>query len=199
MRITLVRHARTSDAEAKIAQSEGSTLSLSGKEQAKRVGERLKRERFDHAYVSPLTRATETWEAIKEHHPELQHEFKELIVESDRGIFKGRLREEYKKAMEAANLPFGHYRPPEGESMLDTLERVEQFWNHLKSQDKEHVLVVTHGIFLTMLFKHLLNLPLTREAYDRHQPENTAITIIDVDDDKIDIQLFNDDSHLERK
>lgn len=51
--------------------------------------------------------------------------------------------------------------PPEGESLVDALDRVCQAWKEILEQHKgQHILLVQHGGTMRLLLAHFLNLPL---------------------------------------
>jgi broad specificity phosphatase PhoE len=70
MKIFLIRHAE-SEINAKkvyVGSKVDTGLSKKGKEQAKKIAERLKNEKIEAIYASDLKRAKETAEAIGKHH-----------------------------------------------------------------------------------------------------------------------------------
>lgn len=77
--IVLVRHAQPRPADTDIAQDPD--LTTRGRHQAIRVGHRLANWRFRHIYISDLTRAFRTGEAIRKHHPNTPFTVTPLIRE----------------------------------------------------------------------------------------------------------------------
>lgn len=199
MKIVCIRHGRTADDERDIHQSPDSELSRLGQEQTYYAGLRLKKEHFDHVFVSPYRRTRETWAEISKHHPHVEPSFSELIVEVDTGIYKGSKRGPMHEEIERKNLPFGEFKPEGGESFSEVRERAERFWKELKEKEADTVLVVSHGGFLSLLYLHIKGMPLTKENYDKYHGTNTAVTLIEFSDGKGDILSLNDTSHLERK
>ena len=83
MKLIITRHGQTKENKAKILQGQiEGELSELGKEQAKKVAERLKNEQIDYIFSSPLARAKNTAEEIIKFHVgkpfELRDELKEL-------------------------------------------------------------------------------------------------------------------------
>lgn len=95
MKIILTRHGRTVENDAGILQGHlPGTLNELGKEQARKVAERLAGEHIDRAYSSDLARAADTARTIMAHHPGATLEFTEELRESSLGEWQGKTKEE---------------------------------------------------------------------------------------------------------
>ncbi len=71
MKLILVRHGQTHENVAKIIQGQSQgRLTAQGREQAQKVGLRLKDEKISIAYVSDLERAKQTAKEILKYHSE---------------------------------------------------------------------------------------------------------------------------------
>jgi broad specificity phosphatase PhoE len=86
MKIILTRHGRTVENDAGILQGHlPGTLNDTGKEQARKLAERLSWERIDRAYSSDLARAADTANTIMAFHPDTPLEFTEELREASLG------------------------------------------------------------------------------------------------------------------
>lgn len=127
MKLILVRHGRSLANEARINQeSEGkwrdTDLHERGLHQAKEVANRLKDEKIDLIYSSPLKRAKQTAEEIAKQ--------QNLQI-----IFDSRLEEKNK----------------DKETKVEFIQRCKSFFDEIKDSNKNILLVSHGGIILTLL------------------------------------------------
>ena len=87
LEVWLVRHGETFSNVSKIIQGASSELTDKGKIQAKKIGMRLKNERYDLVAVSDLHRTKQTWDEITKLQGDQHSEAKGNL------IFDPRLRE----------------------------------------------------------------------------------------------------------
>ncbi len=139
-------------------------LSPRGKQEAKEAGQKLQTFRFNHAFTSVLTRAIKTLEIVLEviGQTDLQVEKHQALNERKYGELQGLNKAETveKYGDHQVKLWRRSYdvRPPGGESLQDTAERVipyyqEKIWPILSKG--ESILVVAHGNSLRALVMHL--------------------------------------------
>ncbi|MFH1749825.1 MAG: histidine phosphatase family protein [bacterium] len=205
MKIILVRHGESEGNISNLIQGGMSKINLTvnGCEQAKKLAEKLHKVKVDLAFVSPLDRAKQTAEIISKKHPTAKIEFSDKLKEKDAGVFAGRPGDEMINACQTSGLPFGEFQPEGGESWYQAGERVvgfvEEIINKYKNTDMT-ILLVGHGsIFTYMLmwadkFDPQKN---TKEIYDYYHPANTAVAIIEVNQEGEPILVsLNDTSHL---
>jgi broad specificity phosphatase PhoE len=136
IRITLVRHGQAGG-PATIRELE-SPLTALGRKQARRLAERLSRERFDCIYSSDLSRAQQTAAAIREFHRGtpffLDKALREVSVHHSRR---------------------GRTPPRTGlrERLRQEREAVERFCARLvrRRRPGQHVLIVAHGSIIGLL------------------------------------------------
>ncbi|MCA1667160.1 MAG: histidine phosphatase family protein [Thermomicrobia bacterium] len=200
MRFLLVRHGEsTYNAEGRIQGQQDAPLSERGRQQAERIGERLRTYQFSACYASDLSRAADTARAIMRHHPDLPFAFTTLLREIKFGTFEGRIRpeiaemypEEYALWTEARQ----DYVPPGAESGEDLAARAGRTLHWLRERGHEGtVLVVAHGAFLNAFLGQFLQLGV--ESRYRFHFDNTALAIVEDQPFGPRLLLANDTSHL---
>lgn len=146
-------------------------LTAKGEQEAREAGNKVRDFRFDHAFTSVLTRAIRTLEIVLEviGHPQLPVEKTPALNERKYGELQGLNKTETAEKYGADQVKLWRrsydIRPPGGESLHDTAERVipyyrEHLWPRLAKD--ETLLVVAHGNSLRALVMHLDRL--SREA-----------------------------------
>ena len=139
-------------------------LSPKGEQEAREAGEKLRAFRFDHAFTSVLTRAIRTLEIVLDviGQPGLPVEQNQALNERMYGELQGLNKTETVEKYGEAQVKLWRrsydIRPPGGESLQDTAERVlpyyrERVWPRLAKG--ETLLVVAHGNSLRALVMHL--------------------------------------------
>ena len=139
-------------------------LSPKGEQEAREAGEKVRAFRFDHAFTSVLTRAIRTLEIVLDviGQPGLPVEQNQALNERMygelQGLNKTETAEKYGEAQVKLWRRSYDVRPPGGESLQDTAERVlpyyrERLWPRLAKG--ETLLVVAHGNSLRALVMHL--------------------------------------------
>ncbi len=198
MKLILVRHGETKANIEKIMQGHlPGELTEKGKEQAKKVGGRLKNEKIDLIVVSDLKRAVDTAKPIIKNHPESKVIFEERIRERNLGVFEGKPYGSFSEAAEKAGMPVEKFKPERGESIEESYARAKEFFDELINREKGRtVAVISHGGFLTNALIYLLRK--SREEYLDLHPKNTALTILEIKDDRNhEVIRLNCVEHLE--
>jgi len=200
VRFLLVRHGEsTYNAEGRIQGQQDAPLSERGRQQAERIGERLRSYEFDACYASDLSRAADTARAIMHHHPTVPFEFVALLREIKFGIFEGRIvpeieemyPEEYAQWMDDRRA----FVPPGAESGDELSERAGRALRWLQERGHEGtVLVVAHGAILNAFLGQFLQL--TGESRHRFHFDNTALAVVEDRPFGPRLLLANDTSHL---
>lgn len=155
-----------------------SVLTPNGHEHAKRLADKLKNERIDVVYVSPLTRAKQTLKYILKYHPEAKVFVDRRIMERDYGKLSKKSKAKYKR--ENPDLfPIYHRSydvpPPGGESIKQVEGRVSPFIKDILEVMKKkrvNVLVVSHSNTIRPIrkyFKKLTNKQMMELEYQRHK------------------------------
>ncbi len=139
-------------------------LSSKGEQEARDAGEKLRAFRFDHAFTSVLTRAIRTLEIVldvigQSGLPVEQHQaLNERMYGELQGLNKAETAKQYGEAQVKLWRRSYDVRPPGGESLQDTADRVlpyyrEHIWPRLAKG--ETLLVVAHGNSLRALVMQL--------------------------------------------
>lgn len=199
-RVFLVRHGATVlSAEDRFAGSLDIPLSDIGREQARRLGERLAQQPLAAVYASPKIRTMDTAQLIVRGRgvevvpvPDLR--------ETSHGAFEGKTREEVQSeipgdyALWEAD-PFT-FAPTGGEPGLAVLARaLPALLNIVARHPDEAVLVVSHKATIRLLIGHFLGLEL-QGFRDRLDQSPCGLNIVDVmRDGRARLVLFNDVAH----
>jgi broad specificity phosphatase PhoE len=185
-------------------------LSPTGREQAATLGEAWRElgpdERPTRVMCSPYERAMQTALcALEAAGWDLTVERDERLRERDLGLLDGftshgvdvRFPEEAERRKRLGKF---YYRPPGGESWADVAGRVRAVFERHRPGDGERLLVITHQAVI-MLARYVLE-DLTEQQVleiDREeQIANTAVTTYTASDGPLQLERFNDHSHLER-
>ncbi len=196
----IVRHGETAAFRNRILQLEEEPLNEIGIEQAKKLGERLKSERFDAILCSDSARARQTCEHIHKHHKHLKVEYLPELRERDWGVFKGTHFSVSQKFVEAAGLARELYRPEGGENFDDVAKRAKQAWQLITNKCSKHsnVLIVGHGTFNCFLISAAQKID-DREHVLRLRDKQiipTTLNILESDGKSARIVCIGDTSHL---
>lgn len=166
----LVRHGQTEwNRQRRLQGFQDSPLSELGHQQAKQLGEAIKRLGLPitQAWVSPLGRARQTAEQIAAA-VSLELEFMDDLREVSFGDFEGNtlpeLDEKYPGAWEARTEDKWGYRPPGGESNADALNRAQRMAARIEQwQDDCPPLIIAHFAINRLILSQLIGV----------QPEDT--------------------------
>lgn len=192
MKIILVRHGETEENKERIVQGHSATLSELGKEQARRLANRLKNEKIDVIISSDLNRARKTAEEIAKFHPDVKIELKKELRERYWGEYEGRNKEDIGN-WEEKEFSLNY---PESIETFDALsKRVKKLIRYIeKNYSKKTVLLVGHGLINSVI----INLLLEEEAHKNRLTHNTAMSILELNENrKYLLKLFNCTKHLE--
>ena len=199
-KVILIRHGETDwNLERRIQGGNSDTqLNERGQRQAESLALRLKTEKIQAIYSSPLRRARDTARAIARYHQltvGIEPSLKEIEVGELEGVSIAEvgkhLSELLIKHKPGEELP----RLPGGESVTEVQQRVWGTIQRLVDKHREGVLVVV-GHYFTVLTAicAALNLPLTEIG--RLRIGSTSISIIDFNSQPPRLMLFNDTCHL---
>jgi len=194
----LVRHGLSSfNIEHRVqGRDDAATLTGEGHTQAKAVGQALSELRFDHAYTSPLRRASDTAQALlAEQGQGLTAQTSEGLLEIDlapwSGLLRGEIQErfpdqerQWRQAPEALELEHAdgrRYRP-----LVELMHQADQFKQQLLERhpaatdptSEQTVLVVGHNAILRCLLLSLLGLPLS--GFRRLRIDNASISVVNL-------------------
>lgn len=175
--VFLVRHVpHALQGRVQVGRQDGIALAEGSPEKARRVGERLARERLDAIYCSPISRARETAAAVAEPHglePVVQPDLSEL----DFGRWTGRSFDDLDADPDyrAWNAARAMHRAPGGETMLECQARMMRAVERARREHPDgRVALVSHGDPLKTVVLYLLGLPV--DAYDRFDLDPGSVT-----------------------
>lgn len=203
--VYLIRHGKTEwNLEGRLQGSQNSNLVEEGINGAKITGLALKDVAFSACYSSLQKRAQDTADYIIGTRA-IPHFHHRGLNEFDFGIWEGR------KSVELAEHPeyiLLRTQPEKYQAIESQGEIIEQLYQRAtkafndivqRHQDGENVLIVSHGMTLTLLTAVLKGLPWQEfRNQEKHQfVMNTAINIVEVENGKTTLVKFNDVSHLD--
>ena len=193
MKITFVRHGETEEGDKGIYQYDNVHLSAKGREQSKKLAERLKNEKFDCIYCSTLSRAKETAEEIIKFHKNTPIKFVDELRELRLGIMEGK---PYDTDNDLLSKDYLNFKPKGGESRLEFLGRVKEFLDSLYKKHKGHILLIAHTGISRRLNNIINNkLPDYKDRND-FQQDNCCVNIIEFENGKPRFKLLNCTKHL---
>jgi probable phosphoglycerate mutase len=201
MKIYLTRHGETQwNKEGRMQGWKNSDLTPNGVENAKRLGQRLKDIDFDYIYCSPLDRAVDTAKYIRgDKNTEIV--LTESLKEMGFGKWEGMEHDRIKELYPTEHFNFWNkphlYNQIEGEGFEELFERVNDALNQITSNSSlENVLIVSHVVVIKAIYAIIKKYPL-EELWTPPFLQGTSLTIIEVEDDEINIILEADTSHIE--
>jgi probable phosphoglycerate mutase len=157
--VIVVRHGETEwNREHRMQGQQDSKLSAVGREQARRLGERLKTTPFQALYVSDLQRALDTARAVVDLAP-VEPVVDPLLRERAFGIFEGLTAEDMKGQYPDEYARFKtrdpDYAVPGGESARAFHQRVIAWYEAMvRRHPGETIVTITHGQVLASLVRH---------------------------------------------
>ena len=200
VKIILVRHGETGWNKEHRIQGAGSDIPLNevGLRQAEAVASRLKDEKIEAIYCSPLERARNTAQAIARHHQLTLNtlpSLREMEVGELEGVYSADLRLRFDEFICQQGDDPVRGKLPGGESICDVQNRA---WDAVKSISDKHadctVVIVTHYFVIMSLVCRILNLPLSHIPRLRLSP--ATITAFTLDGSSgARLELFNDGCH----
>ena len=198
----MVRHGATVlSAEDRFAGATDVALSDEGREQARRLGARLSREKIAAVYASPLGRTIETAQILAAPH-KLEIQTRDGFREIDHGHWEGMTRHEVEEKFpeEAAMWEKDPYTfaPLGGESGLAVTARALPALIELVHQHaSQNILIVSHKATIRLLLSSLLAFD-PRRYRDNLDQKPAALNIVDFRDaTRARLTLFNDTSHYD--
>lgn len=197
MRLILVRHAQTDWNKQFKLQGGDSDIELNeeGKLEAEKTALKLKDEKFEIMFSSPMNRTKMTAESINEFH-KCEINFDDRLWERRFGKLEGmnyfdledKLIEIYEN---------NSYEEYEIERLEKVRERVKEFWQEIFTKYfGKTTLIVSHSGTLKALLSIILDEPI-EDARKKYKKANASITILEFDENKlIKSKSIADDSHL---
>ena len=202
-RVFMVRHGATVlSAEDRFAGVTNVELSDEGREQARRLAERLSGEKITAVYASPLGRTVETARILAAPH-DLTVTTCDGFREISHGHWEGMMRREVEEKFpgEMAEWEKDPYTfaPVDGESGLAVTARaLPALIDLVREHPGENILVVSHKATIRLLLSSLLGFD-PRRYRDNLDQKPAALNIVDFrDPTRARLTLFNDTSHYDK-
>ncbi len=202
-RVFMVRHGATVlSAEDRFAGATDVDLSDEGREQTRRLAERLAGEEISTIFASPLGRTIETAKILAAPH-NLEVETREGLREISHGRWEQMTRREVEQKFpeEAAEWEKDPYTfaPAGGESGVQVIARALPLLIDLVRENSgKTILIVSHKATIRLLLSSLLGFD-PRRYRDNLDQKPAALNIVDFKDTtRARLTLFNDTSHYEQ-
>lgn len=152
-------------------------LGVEGLAQAKRLGERMARERFDALYASPQPRTQETARAVADARGGMPIETTEALDEIDFGSWAGSRFDELNSQEDWRqwNAKRSLGATPAGETMLDVQQRVFAFLRPFIAQPNDsRIALVSHADVIRAIVGHVLGMSI--DSLQRFEISPASIT-----------------------
>lgn len=172
-------------------------LNCTGRKQAEKVAEKLKKTEIEYFVSSDLLRAKETAKKIVSYHDKSYKEIKELR-EINLGNWEGKSfkeikNENFKRYQDWLNDPINS-SPPLGENLKEFQKRILIGIEKVLQKDFIKNVIITHGGVITVFIATILEMPLIN--YRKLAVDNTGITKVEIQGSNYILKNFNDHSHL---
>jgi broad specificity phosphatase PhoE len=202
-RVFMVRHGATVlSAEDRFAGETDVKLSDEGREQTRRLAERLSGEKIVAVFASPLGRTVETARILAEPH-RLKVQLRDGLREISHGRWERLTRREVEErfpteAAEWAKDPYT-FAPVGGESgLMVTARALPVLIQLVREHPGQNILVVSHKATIRLLLSSLLGFD-PRRYRDSLDQKPAALNIVDFRDPvRSRLTLFNDTSHYDK-
>lgn len=195
MKLILIRHGETvGNVRGVIQGHTPGTLTERGKEQARKVAERLKDEKVDVIYSSDLKRAEDTAKEIARYHPETPLNFTREVRERSYGELEGVSRKDAglgpKDTAQLLDIK-------EGETLNEFYRRGKRFLERVRGEHPDDtVVVVAHGGMIVVLTQVVMNRP-PGDFSIVEKPKNAALNVFDIrEDGNHRVRMMNSTEHL---
>jgi probable phosphoglycerate mutase len=199
-RVYLIRHGATElSAEDRFAGAIDVKLSDEGRDQARRLGERLAHEPISAVYASPMQRTVDTARLVAEPHG-LDVTCVDGIREISHGRWEGKARAEVEKEFPEEYQRYEHdpftFSPQGGESGLQVTARALPALMELVERHGDgRIVVVSHKATIRLILSSILGFD-PRKYRDRLDQSPCALNILDFKHlTHARLTLFNDTSH----
>jgi broad specificity phosphatase PhoE len=201
-RVFLVRHGATMlTAEDRFAGATDVELSDEGREQARRLAVRLKKEHIAAVYASPMSRTIETATILAELH-DLEVQRRDGLREISHGRWEQMTRREVEEAFPEESAAWEKdpytFAPVGGESGLAVTARaLPVLMEIVRAHPRQCVLVVSHKATIRLLLSSVLGFD-PRRYRDALDQNPCALNIVDFKSTvNARLTLFNDTSHYD--
>ncbi len=194
-KVVLIRHGvTTSNKEKRYCGFLDVELSEEGKEQAKRLHNRLKNEKFDKIYCSDLRRAIQTAKIVFEgKRIYREKDLKEINFGVLEGMSYDEIMQKYGELYSKWVKDPYYHKIPKAESMQHFKKRINRAIKKIVTENKGKTLaVVCHGgtisMYITSIFKN--------KDFWHHIPGSVSVSVVEYKKLKPEVKLFNCTQHL---
>lgn len=199
LQLYLVRHGQTAwNALHRFQGHSDVPLDEIGRAQSRRLAQRLQSEPIRHVFCSDLIRARETAESIASVCGcplTVTPLLREACFGAWEGLTRADIEERFPGKFEEYLKDSVNCRPPGAETSEEIRARILQTADHVRTEAPEGVaLVVGHGGSLRWIIIEALNAP--AECYRRLRVDNASLSMVEYQDDRSWLALFNDVGHL---
>jgi probable phosphoglycerate mutase len=156
MKLYVIRHGETNENQTGIMQGNMDTeLNTKGREEAKKLREKVKKANIDIVVVSPKKRTIETADIVA---PDIEKVYDYRLLSRDHGEFEGLRRDEI-NLKDYWNIKKNN-KYERAESVGSLYERVESLLRDIKIKYKDkNVLLVTHSGICRILYYYFNGIP----------------------------------------
>ncbi len=170
-----------------------------GYKQIDALAERFKDIQIDAVYCSDLDRTVTTADAILRGR-ELELNRTERLREINMGVWEGeawgKLTGEYNEQMRHFNNDLSKWKVPGSEAYEAVQARVTAAVRDIASaHEGQTVAIVSHGMAIKIFLMGVMAVPAADSASMMHG-DNTSVSLVNVDGDKMTVEYYNDNSHL---
>jgi broad specificity phosphatase PhoE len=195
----LVRHGETSwNQIGRLQGHQNTSLNERGRKQSEYLKRRLAGVRFEAAYASDLSRCIETLRIILDG-ALVPVTCSPLLREQTFGRWEGssyqQIQTREPDLYDEMMNNYENFLPPGGESFKHVAHRVQCAAEQIRAKHTcGNVLVVGHGVSLIAMIMSLMEMALMSGW--RMKLDSCSVTILEVEDKGVVLELFNDTSHL---
>jgi phosphoserine phosphatase len=199
-KIYLLRHGETEWNRDQRAQgcSNDIPLSETGLKQAEAVANRLKNEKIDLFFSSPLKRAFQTAKKIAELHNSdvaIHREFLEINFGLWEGLNFQEIGEQYPEIIKIWRATPHLAEIPNAENLISLKERSMRKLNELlKEHEGKNIAIISHGITCKVIISALMGIELGN--LHKIRQDNTALNIFEYRNNNFYTLQLNDTCHL---
>ena len=198
--IYLIRHGECVKSSPKYysieKKSMNTPLTENGKNQAKKLGEKLKGIHFDKIYSSDLDRAMETSKIINSYINSLiisSKSFKEIYMGS---LYLNKTWNDFPEIFEKWKLHKEDIPYPNGENGDNVWQRCKCELERINEIENNRIAIVCHGGTIRSIICGLLNISQEIRFFFGSPPEFCSISKIVKNDNQYFLHIFNDYNHI---
>lgn len=178
MKLVLVRHGETKENKKEIIQGcLHGELTEKGISQARKLGEKLKKEKIDYIFCSDLKRSLNTAEEILKYHPDSELVIKEELRERHWGNYQGVKKSEIP---EWNKKEFSLNQLNKEESLENLYKRAKKFLDYLLENYNDRTVVVVGHIWINRALTAVIHNKGHEEMINIKGQENTEVKIFEI-------------------